>query len=164
MAVNRRVRRVRWLVIPASLLLAVFLNIVPYPEWLAFARPDWVTLALFYWCLAAPQWVGVGSGWLLGLLLDLAHYTLFGQHAIGKALIAACAHPRLALCPMWQQCVVLLVVASLDIGIVMWVYHLANGVEMRLHYWQSAVTTALLWPVAYPLLRHLRRRSGIVRG
>ena len=154
----------RWLIIPATLLLALFLNVIPYPDWVAHARPDWVTLALFYWCLATPQWVGVGTGWTMGLLLDLVHFTLFGQHAIGKALIAASAHPRLRLCHLWQQCVVVLVISALDIAGVMWVYHLTNGVEIHAYYWQSAVTTALLWPVAYAVLRALRRRSGIVRG
>ncbi|MDD9856798.1 MAG: rod shape-determining protein MreD [Gammaproteobacteria bacterium] len=154
----------RWLVIPATLLLSLFLNVVPYPGWVEFARPDWVTLVLFYWCLATPQWIGVGGGWLMGLLLDLMQYTLFGQHALGKALVAASAHPRLRLCPLWQQCAVVLVISSLDTAIVMWVYHLAHGVEIRLQYWQTAVTTALLWPVAYVLMRRLRQRSGIVRG
>ncbi|MDD9823378.1 MAG: rod shape-determining protein MreD [Gammaproteobacteria bacterium] len=154
----------RWLIIPATLILALFLNVLPYPGWLAFARPDWVTLALFYWCLATPQWVGIGSGWLMGLMLDLLQYTLLGQHALGKALVAAVARPRLRLRPLWQQCAVVAVVAALDIGIVVWVHHVASGVEVRLCYWQSAVVTALLWPVAYTVMRKLRQRSGLVRA
>lgn len=159
-----KTRDKRWLVIPATLIVALVLNILPYPGWLAFARPDWVTLALFYWCLATPQWVGIGSGWLAGLALDILQYTLLGQHALGKALVAACAHPRLRLRPLWQQCAVVGAVAALDIGVVAWVYHLADGVEVRLLYWQSALATALLWPVAYIALRKLRQRSGLVRA
>ncbi len=155
----------RW-VIPATLLLALFLTVLPYPEWAKFARPDWVTLALFYWCLAMPRRVGVGVGWLVGLLLDLLQYALFGQHALGKALIALVAvgaHRRLRLYPVWQQCLVVLAVSALDIAIVVWVYHLTAAAEVRLAYWQAALTTALLWPVAYTVLRKVRRYSGLVR-
>lgn len=154
----------RHLIIPATLALALFLNILPYPGWLALARPDFVTLALFYWCLATPQWVGIGGGWLVGLMLDFLQYTLLGQHALGKALVAAIARPRLRLRPLWQQCAVVAVAAALDIGAVVWVHHLANGVAVRLCYWQSAVATALLWPVAYIVMRKLRQRSGLVRA
>lgn len=147
----------------ATLLLAVLLNILPYPHWARFAHPDWVTLALFYWCLVLPRRIGVVSGWCCGLLLDLIHSTLPGQHAIGKALIALAASSGsglLQLSPVWQQCAVVLALASLDTAIVVWIHHLANGVEFRLIYWQGALTTALLWPAAHSLLRAMRRRAN----
>ena len=159
-------RRGRGWIIPASFLLALLFNVIPGPEWMKFARPDWVTLVLFYWCMAMPQRVGVGYGWAMGLLLDLLRYTLFGQHALGKALIALIvvgAHRRLRLYYIWQQCAVLLAVASIDIGIVVWVHHLTSGAEVRLIYWQAALTTALLWPIVYVVLRKLRRQSGMIR-
>ena len=160
------IRTGRWWVIPASLLLALFLNLIPYPEWARFARPDWVTLALFYWCLATPERVGVGHGWCLGLLLDVMQYTLFGQQALGKALVALVAvsvHRRLRLYPLWQQCTVILAVAALDVVVVAGIYQLIGGGAFRLNYWQGALSTALLWPMVYVMLRSLRQRSGIVR-
>ena len=156
----------RWRIVPVTFLLALFLTVIPVPDAMKFARPDWVTLALFYWCLAAPTRVGVGYGWVMGLLLDLMQYTLFGQHAVGKALIALIAvgaHRRLRLYHRWQQCLVILALVSLDIAIVAWVHSLANGVALSPSYWQAALTTALLWPVVYAFLRKLRHRSGIVK-
>ena len=155
-----------WQIIPATLLVALFLNLIPYPDWARFARPDWVTLVLFYWCLATPRWVGVGWGWVMGLLLDLMQYTLFGHQAIGKALVALIAvgaHRRLRLYPLWRQCLVVLLISSIDIAIVVWIHYLTQNIEFRLEYWQAALSTALLWPPVYLLLRKLRRRSGIVR-
>ena len=156
----------RWQVIPATLLLAFLLNLIPAPDWAQFVRPDWVTLVLFYWCLATPKRVGIGCGWLMGLGLDLLQYTLFGQQALGKALIAlvaVAAYRRLRLYHLWQQCGVVLAVSAMDIAVVVWIHHLAHDVEFRLEYWQAALTTALLWPPVYLMLRKLRQHSGIVR-
>lgn len=154
----------KWAMLPATLLLALFLNVIPYPKWAELVHPDWVTLALFYWCLVIPRWFGVGYGWLLGLLLDLLQYTLFGQHALGKAFIALVVvnvYPRLRQYTIWQQCMVIAVLASVDIGIVVWISHSTDDVVVRWQYWWAALSTALLWPIAYVVLSYLRQRSGI---
>lgn len=156
--------RGRWWIIPLTLALALSLMVVDYPEWMRYARPDWVTLVLFYWCLAVPGRVGVGTGWLVGLLLDALEFTLLGQHAVGKAFIAMVSnhfHRRLRMYALLQQCMVICVISSIDIAIVAWVYHLAGEEPVRWQYWQSALTTTLLWPIVFILLRRLRRRGGI---
>lgn len=153
-------------VIVLTFVAALLLGLIPYPQSLKYARPDWVTLVLFYWCLALPNRVGVGYGWLVGLLMDLLHYTLFGQHAIGKALVALVAtgsYQRLRLYPIWQQCAVLLLISTADIAIVGWVFQLTDGAPMHPAHWQSALTTALFWPPVYLLLRYFRRASGMTR-
>lgn len=163
---NENTTDVRWIVIPLTLLLALYLNVIPYPEWARFAHTDWVTLVLFYWCLAIPRWVGVGYGWVMGLLLDVLHFTLYGQHAIGKALIAwfvVSTYPQLRRYPVWQQCIVIVMLSSVDIGIVTWISSITADVAIRAEYWLSAITTGLLWPLVYILLRMLRRRSGLTR-
>lgn len=157
-------RRDRWGIVPLSLLLALLLNIIPLPDWMKFARPDFVTLVLFYWCLNTPRWIGVGYGWIMGMLLDVAQFTLLGQHAIGKALIALIVvngHKRLRRYHLWQQCAVILIVAALDIAIVVGVHYLVNDVEIRFEYWRAALTTALLWPLVFGVLRKLSQRRGI---
>ena len=44
---------------------AVILAIMPFPNWAEPFRPDWVGLVLIYWCLAIPDRVSVGTGWLV---------------------------------------------------------------------------------------------------
>ena len=163
---NRKSGAVRWAVILLSLLVAILFSSVSFPEWMRYARPDLVTLVLFYWYLAIPQRLGIGLGWLAGLLLDITHYTLLGQHAIGKALVALVVlstYQRIRIFPPWQQLLVVFAAASIDIGVVVLIHHFTQGVEFRLEYWQGAVTTALLWPLVYIVLRNLRQRSGMVR-
>ncbi len=169
-AVSRGYRRTargsRWWAIPGSFAVAFLLTVLPYPDWMRFAVPHWVSLVLFYWCLAVPERVGVGSGWIVGLLLDLLLHTLFGVHAIAMAFVAMVGvsfHRRLRLYHLWQQCVVVFGVCAIEITFVGWIFHLTNAAELRLVYWQAAFTTALVWPVVYTLLRFLRQRSGIVQ-
>jgi rod shape-determining protein MreD len=151
-------------VILTTFVIALFLNSLPYPDWMKYAKPDWVMLVLFYWCLAVPNRIGVGYGWLSGFVMDILYYSLLGQHAIGKAfvaLVAVSTHRRLRLYDLWQQCIVVFIVASIDIGITVWVYHLTEDTEIQLVFWLSALTSCLIWPVVYNLLRLLRHRSDI---
>ena len=152
-----------WIVL-LSFAIAYILNISPYPEWMRHAKPDWVLLVLFYWSLAIPDRVGVGCGWLAGIVMDILYYSLLGQHAVGKAfvaLIGVSAHRRIRLYDLWQQCVVVFVVASIDIAITVWIYHLTTGSDIHLVYWQSALTSCLIWPIIYNILRLVRQRWRI---
>ncbi len=58
------------LLILASFVLAMMLAIIPLPDSVRLLRPDWVSLVLVYWCMAVPERIGVGSGWIVGLFLD----------------------------------------------------------------------------------------------
>ena len=162
---NRPPKIPLWIIL-LSFVIAFILNLVSYPEWMRHAKPDWVLLVLFYWCLAIPDRVGVGTGWLSGIVMDVLYYSLLGQHAAGKAfvaLIAVVAHRRIRLYHLWQQCVVVFVVASIDLAITVWIYHLTTGAEVQLIYWQSALTSCLIWPIIYNILRLVRQRSSISR-
>ena len=65
-------------VIVFTFIVALVLTIVPLPDGLAQVRPDWVGLVLIYWCLALPDRVSVGYGFMLGLLTDVLTGTLLG--------------------------------------------------------------------------------------
>ena len=156
--------RPRWWIVPGSLAIAMLLSVLPYPDWMMFAVPNWVTLVLFYWCIAIPDRVNVGTGWLTGIFVDLLLHTLFGLHAIAKAfvaLIGVTSHRRLRMYHIWQQCIVVFLLCTIEIALVSWVFHLTNDVALRLIFWQSALTSALVWPVVYSIMRFTRQRSGI---
>jgi len=146
-------------VIPVSILVAMILSVVSYPDWMRYAVPHWLSLVIFYWCIAAPDRMNVGNAWIAGLLLDLLLHTLFGVHAITAALVAQ----RLRMYHIWQQCLVVFLIACIEVTFVGWVFYLTNDAALRLVYWQAALTTALLWPVVYITLRFVRQRSGISR-
>src|SRR3569623_1665920 len=75
-------------IIVTSFVIAFMLTIVPLPSWLSPLRPEWVAMVLIYWCIALPQRVSVGYGWLDGLFVDVLRGALLCQHALGIEVIA----------------------------------------------------------------------------
>ncbi len=156
-------RRATW-VIAASFAAALALAIVPLPEWAAPFRPDWAALVLVYWALALPHRVAVGTGWLVGLLLDVLRGAILGQHALALAVVAYLAvrlHQRLRVFPLWQQALAVLLLLALDQLIVAWIDGIAGLPGGDWRQFGAALTGMLLWPWVFASLRGLRRRYRV---
>src|SRR5262245_5790058 len=71
--------------------VALLANVVPSTPAVSLWRPDFLALVLLYWCIQEPRYVGVGIAWAVGLLMDVADATVFGQHALAYAVLACAA-------------------------------------------------------------------------
>ena len=71
-----------------TFLLALALNLTPASGVAMTLKPDFLALVILYWCIQEPRYVGVGVAWVLGLIMDAADATLFGQHALAYAVLA----------------------------------------------------------------------------
>jgi rod shape-determining protein MreD len=148
------------LVVLITFIVALLLTIIPLPEWLRYARPDWAGLVLIYWCLALPDRVGVTTGWLTGLLVDLLTGTLLGQHALSLTVVAWLTlkfHQRVRLFPVWQQALTVLVLLIVHQLLALWVNRIIGLPGAPWYVWMPAVSGMLIWPLIFPLLRGLRR-------
>ena len=90
----------------ASFIIALMAVMIPLPDFLSLFRPELVTILLIYWCIEAPDRVGVGYGWVTGLMLDVVQGALLGQHAFALALVAWITvklHQRIRVYPKGQQ-------------------------------------------------------------
>lgn len=68
--------------IVATILFALLVNLVPLPLNVSEVRPDVCALVLIYWGIHQPRRVGFTAAFALGLLIDLADASLFGQHGL----------------------------------------------------------------------------------
>ena len=145
-----------------TLAFASILAVVPLPDWGDAARPAWVPLVFIYWVIAMPHKIGVVSGWITGLFLDVMTGTVLGQNALALSLIAYIAyvlHLRIRVFPIWQQCLAILVLVGL--------YQLVNIMVMRavyitpgtLWYWTSVLVSALVWPIVTLVMGYVRNRD-----
>lgn len=147
-----------------SFAVAVLLAIMPFPIWAEPFRPDWVGLVLIYWCIAVPDRVSVGTGWLLGFIQDVLYGSLLGLNALGKTLVAFLAvrlHLKLRMFPRWQQAVSVLGLLAVNQLLVLWIRGAIGQAPETISYWTPSVVGALLWPWLFIILRDLRRRGGI---
>ena len=151
---NRILLPARYWFIAASLLLALFLNLIPLGR-LPFV-PDWVALVLTFWCIREPLKVGMGTAFLFGLAMDIADASLMGQHALAYVLLAfaACGLSRRILWfPLVQQAAHVLPML-LGTQLVMLVARMLGGAEFPGMAWflSSFVATALWYPLTFLLL------------
>ena len=147
-------------VMAGSFLLAALLAVVQIPEWLQWARPEWVALTLLYWCIALPHRIGIFTALLLGLLIDALEGAVLGQNAFSLTVPALCAlllYQRLRVFSLWQQCAVVFVVIGLHQLVGQWVQNLEGSGARSLLFLLPAVSSALLWPMMLQVLRSVRR-------
>jgi rod shape-determining protein MreD len=136
------------------------LAVMPLPIWAEEIRPHWVLLVLIYWSMALPQRVSVGSGWVMGLLMDVANNAVLGQHALALALIAFLTshlHQRLRVFPQSQQAIVVFVFCVIYNLIVLWIKGITGSAPSLWLIVIPSFTTALVWPLIFMVLRHARR-------
>lgn len=152
------------LVVFSTLCAALLLMILPMPDWARPFRPQWVTLVMIYWAIALPHQIGVGSGFLAGILLDVLTGTLLGQHALGLSVVMFIAlqlHQRIRVFPFWQQSLGVLVLLLVEHLLALWVIGATRSATPGLQYWAVPPIGALLWPWVFVTLRKIRRHFKI---
>ena len=140
--------------IALSLFIALLLNFLPTSDWPWM--PDWVALVLVFWSIREPRRVGMGAGFLLGLLMDVADASLLGQHALAYVLTAyaaAAISRRILWFPLGQQALhvlpLLIMVQVVQFGV-----RAVPGIELPgLGYFIGPFVGTALWlPLTFILL------------
>jgi len=136
-----------------SLIIALVLVYVPTGH---FPVPDWVALVLVFWCIREPRRVGMFTGFVCGLLVDIGLGAAMGQHALAYVVLtfmASSLSRRVLWFGMLEQALqvlpMLLIAQAIMVGV-----RLVAGAEFPgWTYFLSSVTAAALWgPVSLLLL------------
>jgi rod shape-determining protein MreD len=149
---------------PWFILLTCFLgliaNMVPASGLTLALRPDFLALVILYWCIQEPRYMGVGIAWILGLVMDVADATVFGQHALAYAVLAYSAEyfrRRVLRFPLWQQAPQVGVLLVLCAALVLLVRFVGGAPFPGWLYFAPPVVGALLWPLLSVLLQWPQR-------
>jgi len=140
----------------ATLGAALLLNLLPWSGPALWVKPDFVALVVLYWCIEEPRKIGFLAAWSLGLLMDIADGSLFGQHALAYSILAFAGialHRRVqrfSLAPQILHVIPLLLFTDF---VVLLVRALAGADFPGYAYFIGSFTGAALWPVLYYLLK-----------
>lgn len=153
---------VRGAYVAATLIVAFLINMMPLTGWALALRPDFVALVLLFWGIDHPRRAGFLPAFLLGLAMDTADGSLFGQHALaytGLMFAAIALHRRMPLFGVRGQIVHVL-------GLLLSAQLIVLGVRAAIGsefpgwwYFLPSAIGALVWPISrYLLTSPLRTR------
>lgn len=147
-----------------TFLVALIASIMPLPLSVDAFRPDWVLVVLLYWCLALPSRVNVISAWVMGIILDVLLGSTLGVHALAMAIavyIIAENFQKIRNFSVWQQAMIVGVLSALYHLVVFWLQRFLTDAIFLPSYLYPVITTIILWPWAFLLLRKIRRNFRI---
>lgn len=151
-------------IIVLSFVIAFMLTAMPLPDWALNWRPAWVAMVLIYWSMAIPERVGIGIGWVLGLLLDVQQGTILGQHALGLAVIAYItikSHQQMRVFPLVQQAMLVFAYLMLLQLFNFWIKGMIGVPPRDWTFWAPPFTSMLIWPWLFVILRDIRRKFHV---
>jgi len=153
-------------VILASFLIASLMLVIPLPDWLEYYRPEWVAIVVIYWAMALPHRISLVSAWVLGFFVDVLEGSLLGLNGLVLALVTYLAlslYQRLRMFTMLQQASTIFILVGLHQLVSFLVLTGSNqNTSPNLMFLVSAVTSAIVWPLVFYLLRYLRRSFRVV--
>ena len=147
-----------------SFLIAIVLMIFPLPDFLVWWRPSWLLMVVIYWTIALPHRVGIVAAWLLGIIADVALSSVLGIHGLTFALISyliLVMTNRLRLFPLWKQSAIVGLMVGFDLVLNLWIQNFFETQPKHGAYWLPIITSTLVWPWLFILLRDLRRNFNV---
>lgn len=147
-----------------TFITAFLFTVIPIPVWAEPYRPEWVLLIIIYWSMTTPRYVGVGRAWIIGLLMDVSRGALLGQHALGFALTAYISirfQHRMRIYPLLQQALFVALIMLPYLSTSLWVYGALGQDPKSWTYWAPALSSAILWPWIYMLMRVIRKSTNM---
>ena len=154
------------LIILISFLIALILYILPLPSWAEWWRPHWVLLVLIFWGTQIPERVGVGTAFVLGLLLDALNGNILGENALALVLISYFIGKfaaTLRILPLWQQTLAVFVLTIIEQIVFLWIQRSLGYDIASWLYWLTPLSSMLFWPWVFILLRNLQQRFTLLQ-
>lgn len=156
------IRKPSFALVAGSLLVGIVFALVPLPAPIGPARPYLLALLVAYWVMEAPNHVGLGVAFLVGLFADLVLGTPLGEQALRLVVLAFLIQrfrARLRFFPLWQQASSIGLLLLNDRVVVAALHVLLGLPQAPWTAWLAPLLGLLLWPWQFVLLDRLRQRA-----
>ncbi|WP_157993539.1 rod shape-determining protein MreD [Candidatus Erwinia haradaeae] len=147
-----------------SFLVAIILQIIPYPENLLLFRPSWLLLVMINWVLIFPHQSNFSISFIIGLITDLMYGSTLGIHSLAFSIITylvVCKNYQFNHYMLWQQAL-LIIGLSWIINIVVFLleYFVIRGIFCP-EYIFSSIINGILWPWLHLLMNKIFYKYSI---
>ena len=133
-----------------SVTVAMLLLLMPLPSWIAPARPDWLSLLVFYWVLRDPDSAGLGFAWSVGLAADALCGGMLGPRALSLSVVAYVAlvlRARILHNTLPQQMATFLALSASAQLLLRWAQGLSGHSAVVGSLLMCSLTAAFCWPL-----------------
>lgn len=132
-----------------SLLLAMLLMFIPWPEQITVFQPHWLALLIAYWSLNAANNKVMYVAFSYGLLTDILMGSLLGKHGmslVALSFLVTKSAKQLRMKSIWQLLGMVLVLLFNDIIIRAFIDWASDGYKPELSDFLPLLTAAITWP------------------
>ncbi|WP_392561329.1 rod shape-determining protein MreD [Orbus sturtevantii] len=152
-------------VICLTLFVGLLLQIMPWTSSIYVLKPHWLMLVLVYWILVLPHRIGIGTAFLVGIILDLFLGTVLGVHAFIFSLIAYLVLFRVQLVrnlALWQQSFIIFAL-SFIYDLLLFIFEIAiyQMITFSPLIFLSMFVDGILWIWIFLLLQQIRHNFAI---
>ena len=150
-------------IVIGSFLMAILLDFMPFPFDVFFWLPELTALALLYWVMYLPNRIGMGTAFLIGLLVDVGTAASLGLHALSYTVMVFFVllyHRQIMLYGHVMQILVVLALLLCNQTVLVVARLFLNRQIITLQSFIAPIVGALLWPLFSQLIQmivNLRR-------
>jgi rod shape-determining protein MreD len=144
-----------------SIALALLLSLIALPDVVRPLKPFWLALVVIYWGLEAPERMGLGLAFVLGICADFLTGSLIGEQAARLAILAFIVlrlRSRMRFFPMLQQALAVLALLVNDRVVQLAIRSFTGDPIPPISYWLAPVSGMLLWPWLFLMFDLVRQR------
>lgn len=149
-----------WLIY-CSFLIAILLQFISLVLIKWYFRPSWVMILLVYWIVVFPNKVGIGTGFILGLIMDGMFDSFFGVHALSFSIISYLVIRRIYFVryiSILQQSFFVLFLSLIDQITRFLIKFLIMDILYVPEVFWISVLNGVMWPVLVFAMRHTMYR------
>lgn len=141
-----------------SLLMALFLSLIPWPDGLRMFMPQWTAIIIAYWSLHEHNRTVMLLAFFYGLMLDVLMGSLLGKH--GMALVALSflvskSAKQLRMTSFWQLLLMVLVLLFNDILIRLFIDWVNYKYKPHWHDFLPLISVLFIWPWLHYILNRI---------
>lgn len=152
-------KRVRVWPIFVAFIAAIALEVVPLPGVLQPVRPPLPIMVLIYWAMMWPQRFGLGTGFVMGICLDILHGQILGQNALALGVVTYLTlrfHLQIRIFPLWQLTITVFALLTVEAFLQFLIEGLAGLDPDGFSRWSRVLSGALFWPLVLGIMDRLR--------